>query len=150
MDLRWLLEGYAAFEESIPANDAEVFIGSATQSETLSHASSAGSDGPAVACLQGTVRPWPWCAVALCAATARNVGTTRFTLWHRLFRGALHVWSNDGDWSEFAGDDWADRIMGLEMQLTAFMQSEGPLDLPLDIAPAGSGRTAARNAWPSI
>ncbi len=107
-DLRWLLEGYTLAETPLPAIALEDQQMPADRQPIFAHAT--GWVDPAVAAAEG-VATMP---VAVVARPAARAPAPRVSLWSRLFRGNRRL-SERADWAEFAGDDWADRIMGVEI-----------------------------------
>jgi heptose I phosphotransferase len=104
-DLRWLLEGYTAAGEPLPPPGAEVVAG-----REEAPAEAAGAGRTAVAVVRATTtRP-----VAAGVLPAARTPPPRASLWRRLFGGGRRL-SERADWAAFAGGDWADRILGLEI-----------------------------------
>ena len=111
-DIRWLLEGYTIAEAPLPASAVELSPMNVERRESIAHAAGTAETG------SGPVATVARATTVAAAFVARPATTqappTRTSLWRRLFRGSRRV-SERADWSKFAGDDWADRIMGVEI-----------------------------------
>jgi heptose I phosphotransferase len=110
-DVRWLLEGYTAAEEPVPAcTGLEPGMARRGQGVLVHAGASNGPGGPSVAVMHGaTTMP----SVAA-PRSATLTATPDLPWWRRLFRGGRRL-AQRADWPAFAGADWADRIMDLEI-----------------------------------
>src|SRR5271157_206344 len=56
-----------------------------------------------------------WCRVHSCDLLGQFTGPMRESIWHRLLGGVRRV-RQQPYWQSFAGADWADRIMELDLK----------------------------------